>query len=101
MRTLPRIAAVCVLFGAVTNPLQGCQTRGGATLKDDGGTPTIATEGPSAPRLEARSPWYWVADDDVDLHMSYSGFRPDSGSADEGERFRRLAIGKKALEMIE
>lgn len=55
---------------------------------------------PPAPRLEADSGWLPVAPGGVDLHLSYSGFKPKDGSITEGERVRRLNIGKKALAML-
>lgn len=60
-----------------------------------------ATVSSDAPRLEAESPWFRVAPDDVDVFLSFSGFKPVGESTTEGERFHRLAIGKKALAMVE
>jgi hypothetical protein len=47
-------------------------------------------------RLMTQSPWFYVAEEDVDLQVSYSGFDPD-----KRERFSELDIAPKALEMIQ
>jgi len=60
-----------------------------------------ATPAAGAPRLEAQSPWFPVADGDVGLHLSFSGFKPNGASTTDGERVHRLAIGKKALAMVD
>ena len=49
----------------------------------------------TAKRLTVRSPWFAVGVDDVELQASYSGY-----DIEKQERFSRLAIGDKALEMI-
>ncbi len=46
-------------------------------------------------RLAARSPWYPVTEDDIDLHVSYSGWNTSTE-----ERVSHLSIYKKAIDMI-
>jgi hypothetical protein len=48
-----------------------------------------------ARRLSTESPWFYVADAQVDLHESYSGYNPQLA-----KRFSHLTIGDKAIEMI-
>lgn len=52
-------------------------------------------------RTNNRSPVFYVAEDDLEFHMNYTGFTPPEKGAEEGERFFRDSIGRKALGMID
>jgi len=57
--------------------------------------PNLTFEISKPRRLAAQSPWFWVSEEKIALQASYSGFDPQSQ-----QRFSRLSIGDKALDMI-
>ncbi|AQQ72360.1 hypothetical protein SMSP2_02743 [Limihaloglobus sulfuriphilus] len=46
-------------------------------------------------RINVKSPWFPVEEEQLELQISYSGFNPDTQ-----KKFSRLSIGEKTLEMI-
>lgn len=69
--------------------LTGLGCSGGSGIS----APNLADTKPR--RLAAQSPWFWISQDKIALQESYSGFNPQTQ-----QRFSRLSIGDKALDMI-